>query len=151
MLECVCESRGVLNLSLFKSWDKRRVHSKQEMMEHQSQALFLERNDETFTKVYTHNREPSAKLQYTNINLISSKLVNEISVHWYENWDISHPQYMNQVNIKVACALWSMTTTKSLTLWQSSISTKCIAQHIHDILLQNENHTQKHVKHALYS
>ena len=25
MLECVCESRGVLNLSLFESWDKRRV------------------------------------------------------------------------------------------------------------------------------
>ena len=25
MLECVCESRGVLNLSLFESWVERRV------------------------------------------------------------------------------------------------------------------------------
>ena len=55
--------------------------SKQEMMEHQSQALFLERNVETSAKEYTHNKEPSAKAQYTNINLIRSKLVNEISAH----------------------------------------------------------------------
>ena len=55
--------------------------SKQEMMEYQSQTLFLKRNVETSAKEHTHNREPSAKPQYTNINLIRSKLVNEISAH----------------------------------------------------------------------
>ena len=55
--------------------------SKQEMMEHQSQALFLERNNKTSAKEHTHNKEPSVEPQYTNINLIRSKLVNEISTH----------------------------------------------------------------------
>ena len=51
------------------------------MMEYQSQALFLERNVKTSAKEHTHSREPSAEPRDTNINLIKSKLVNEISAH----------------------------------------------------------------------
>ena len=54
---------------------------KQEMMEHQLQSLFLERNGETSAKEQTHSKEPSAKPQDTNINLIRSMLVNEISAY----------------------------------------------------------------------
>ena len=50
---------------------------KQGMMEHQSQALFLERNGETSAKEHTHSREPIAKPQDTNTNLISSMLVKK--------------------------------------------------------------------------
>ena len=52
---------------------------KQGMMEHQSQALFLERNVETSVKEHTHNREPSAKPQNTSTDLIRSTLVHEIN------------------------------------------------------------------------
>ena len=61
-------------------------------------------NVETSAKEHTHNREPSAEPQDTNINLIRSKLVNEISAHWYLEIDIIQPQYMNQVNSKLTCA-----------------------------------------------
>ena len=54
---------------------------KQEMMEHQLQSLFLERNGETSAKEQTDSKEPSAKPQDTNINLIRSMLVNEISAY----------------------------------------------------------------------
>ena len=72
---------------------------KQEMMEHQSQALFLERNGETSAKEHTNIKEPSAKPQNTNINLIRSKLVQEISIHWYLERHITQSWYMNQVCI----------------------------------------------------
>jgi len=54
---------------------------KQGMIEPQLQALFLERNDETSTKLHTHSREPNAKPQDTNIKLIRSKLVYENNTH----------------------------------------------------------------------
>ena len=71
---------------------------KQGIMEHQSQALFLKRSVQTSTKDHTHSREPSAKPQDTNINLIRSKLVNEISAHLYADKNISQPQLVNQVS-----------------------------------------------------
>ena len=68
------------------------------MMEHQSLALFLKRSVETSAKEHAHSREPSAKPQDTNINLIRSKLVNEISAHLYADRNISQPQLVNQVS-----------------------------------------------------
>ena len=62
---------------------------KQEMMEHQLQSLFLERNGETSAKEQIDSKEPSAKPQDTNINLIRSMLVNEISAYWSLERDIT--------------------------------------------------------------
>ena len=73
-------------------------------MEHQSQALFHERNVKTSAKEHTHSREPSAELQDTNINLIRSRLVHEINTHWYLERDITQPQCKNQVNSILAWA-----------------------------------------------
>ena len=50
---------------------------KRGMLEHQLQSLFLERNGETSTKEHTHNTEPSATQQDTNINLIRFRLVKK--------------------------------------------------------------------------
>ena len=49
-------------------------------MEHHSLVLFHERNSEISAKEQTHSREPIAKPQDTNINLIKSRLVHEISI-----------------------------------------------------------------------
>ena len=53
---------------------------KQGMMDHQSLVLFHERNGETSAQEQTHSREPIAKPQDTNTNLIKSRLVHEISI-----------------------------------------------------------------------
>ena len=65
-------------------------------MEHQSQALFLERNGKTFAKEDTHSREPSAKLEDTYINLIRSKLVHEINTHCFFFRETYHSIMVNE-------------------------------------------------------
>ena len=52
---------------------------KQGMMEHQSLVLFHERNNKASAQEQTNSREPIAKPQDTNTNLIRSMLVHEIS------------------------------------------------------------------------
>ena len=89
MLECVYELRGVLNLSLFESWDERRVRF--EIGDDGTSVIgsFPREEGRDICKKNIHSREPSAEPQDTNINLIRSKLVNEISAHWYLEWDIT--------------------------------------------------------------
>ena len=77
MLECVCESRGVLNLSLFESWVERRVRfeigddgtSMTMSFPREERQDICKKNSHT---VENHMQKP----QDTDINLIRSKLVN---------------------------------------------------------------------------
>ena len=85
MLECVCESRGVLNLSSFTIWVLRWMASLfwNKGWWNINYNVFSLRGTTRHLQKNRHIAENQEKNPHdTNINLIRFKLVNEISAHW---------------------------------------------------------------------